>query len=210
MDGERPKEDWQDRRASERVSDDSTLLISGYSKAGLPFASTARIRDISLGGISFFVGTQVEKDEVLDVTICPELRPGVVYSAKARVLRVSSHTDSPAPHLVAAKFEREFVEFSTCSETEGVAQQLVRAIEFDERKRSATVPTQDRISAQCEVCGSEFEDIQESGNPVSHVLCLRCRHWEQETTEVPQQLTSQLLDSATELPENSQVATTLT
>ncbi len=179
------KKYWQERRNSERVSDDSTLLVSGYNKEGLPFAGTAKINDVSLGGISFFIGIPVEKDEVLDIAICSDSIRGVVFSAKARVLRVSSQEKSFYPYLIATKFERDFVEYSTGFETQDVVRLLEEAIELDEQRRSDSVSVKSNNIVQCDVCGTEFEENGESVTLFKRCLCLECRSWEHEVEATP-------------------------
>src|SRR2546429_157625 len=59
-----------DRRSSDRVRDDSILLVSGYNTSGLPFSEITKINDVSHNGISFQLRTPIEIDVILDVSIC--------------------------------------------------------------------------------------------------------------------------------------------
>jgi hypothetical protein len=128
-----------ERRSSDRVIDDSILLISGYNTSGLPFSETAKIRDVSHGGISFHLKTLIETDAVLDVSICRarcEEGPfSPIFGVQARVLRVSKRRTEHGLHLVAAQFKGEVTKLSGAYENEQIAQELQEAIEFDEKIR---------------------------------------------------------------------------
>ena len=128
-----------ERRSSDRVIDDSILLISGYNKSGLPFSETAKIKDVSRGGICFHLRTLIERDTVLDVSICrAECEEGPfspIFGVRARVLRVSKMKTEHGLQMVAARFEGEVTKLSGAYENEQIAQELQEAIEFDQRIR---------------------------------------------------------------------------
>ena len=83
-----------ERRASERLSDHSMLLVNGYNLSGIPFSETTDINDVSRDGISFPLSVLVATDEVLDLRIgSPESEDDFFvpcFEAKARVIRVST------------------------------------------------------------------------------------------------------------------------
>ena len=128
-----------ERRASDRVMDDSVLLVSGYNSSGLPFSEITKVNDVSQGGISFLLRTPVESDVNLDLNICSakssesDLSP--VYRVKAHVLRISKWKENDGHLLIAARFKGEFVKLIPDYSRDEVAKELERAIELDERFR---------------------------------------------------------------------------
>ncbi len=128
-----------ERRSSDRLMDDSILLVSGYNAVGLPFSEITKISDVSLSGISFQLRTAIEIDAILDVSICSAKQKDTslspMFQVKARVLRVSKAKASDESSLIAAHFQGEFLELLPCSEHEDVARKLKTAIESDERSR---------------------------------------------------------------------------
>ena len=128
-----------ERRASDRVIDDSILLVSGYNTSGLPFSEITKINDVSPGGISFLLSTPVELEVSLDISICSaksteaDLSP--IYRVKANVLRISKRTNADHPFLIAARFKGDFVKLDPDYSCDDVAKELERAIELDERFR---------------------------------------------------------------------------
>ena len=128
-----------ERRSSDRLMDDSILLVSGYNAVGLPFSEITKISDVSLSGISFQLRTAIEIDAILDVSICSAKQKDTslspMFQVKALVLRVSKVKVSDESSLIAAHFQGEFLELLPCSEHEDVAQKLKKAIESDERSR---------------------------------------------------------------------------
>jgi hypothetical protein len=147
-------------------------LLSGYDDNGLPFAITGAIHDISLGGISFFVNLPLRQGQILDMDICSTLIKNLVFRAKARVLRVSEADSGRYSQFVAAKFEGGFVQSGRGYQTEQMAGELAKSVEFDERMRRATaVEAQVMLSKRCRSCGTEFGEDHPTLN---RRWCLDC------------------------------------
>jgi hypothetical protein len=125
-----------ERRASDRLSDASMLLVNGYDLSGSQFRETTRVNDVSRDGISFYLSTLVGTNVTLDLRIGPPENEGTPvvpwFEVKARVLRVSRLENDDA-YLVAAKFEGQFVQLAEAFEAVVIAGQLQRAVECDER-----------------------------------------------------------------------------
>jgi hypothetical protein len=138
MGGDKAKEVLE-RRSSDRVMDDSILLVSGYNTSGLPFSEITKINDVSPGGISFLLRTPVELDVSLDISICSakstEVDLSPIYRVKANVLRISKWMDGDAYFLIAARFKGDFVKLVPDYSCDDVARELEHAIELDERFR---------------------------------------------------------------------------
>ena len=138
MGGDKAKE-VMERRSSDRVMDDSILLVSGYNTSGLPFSEITKVNDVSPGGISFLLRTAVELDVTLDISICSakstesDLSP--IYRVKANVLRISKWINGADHSLIAARFRGDFVKLIPDYSCDDVARELERAIELDERFR---------------------------------------------------------------------------
>src|SRR5262245_11200370 len=138
MIGDKGKEVLE-RRTSDRVMDDSILLVSGYNSSGLPFSEITKVNDVSPGGISFLLRTPVESDVNLDINICSaksteaDLSP--ICRVKAHVLRISKGKDNDGYSFIAARFKGEFVKLIPDYSCDEVAKELERAIELDERFR---------------------------------------------------------------------------
>jgi hypothetical protein len=138
MGGDKSKEVLE-RRSSDRVMDDSILLVSGYNTSGLPFSEITKINDVSPGGISFLLRTPVELEVSLEISICSaksteaDLSP--IYRVKANVLRISIRTNADHSFLIAARFKGDFVKLDPDYSCDDVAKELERAIELDERFR---------------------------------------------------------------------------
>jgi hypothetical protein len=138
MGGDKAKE-FPERRSSDRVMDDSSLLVSGYNASGLPFSEITKVNDVSPGGISFLLRTPVELEVSLDISICSaksteaDLSP--IYRVKANVLRISKWTNGDQYFLIAARFKGDFVKLISDYSCDDVARELERAIELDERFR---------------------------------------------------------------------------
>lgn len=138
MGGDKAKEVLE-RRSSDRVMDDSILLVSGYNTSGLPFSEITKVNDVSPGGISFLLRTPVELEVSLDISICSaksteaDLSP--VYRVKANVLRISKWRNGDHYFLIAARFKGDFVKLVPDYSCDDVARELERAIELDERFR---------------------------------------------------------------------------
>jgi hypothetical protein len=143
MNGDKPKEVLE-RRSSDRVTDDSILLVSGYNTSGLPFSEITKVNDVSPGGISFLLGTPVEPEVNLDIDICSakstesDLSP--IYRVKAHVLRISKSKNDGSCCLVAARFNGDFVKLIPDLSCDDVAKELEQAIERDERVRDQNQP----------------------------------------------------------------------
>lgn len=125
-----------ERRASDRLSDPSMLLVSGYNLAGSQFRETTRVNDVSRDGISFHLSTLVGTDTVLDLRIGPPENEGGLlvpwFEVKVRVLRVSRLESDYAHYRIAAKFEGPFVQLAEAFEAAVIAGQLQQAVEWDE------------------------------------------------------------------------------
>jgi hypothetical protein len=128
-----------ERRSSERISDDSVLLVNGYDTSGLPFSEITKINDVSPGGISFPLRTPIEIDAWLDVTICSSqsVESGLLpmFQVKAHVLRVSKIKESDEFSMIAAQFHGDFAKIAPDYDIEDIAKELEVAIELDERVR---------------------------------------------------------------------------
>jgi hypothetical protein len=129
-----------ERRASDRVTDRSSLLAIGQDIKGQPLSEMATIHDVSLGGISFFLAGPVAVGQVLDLTLCsPEpggLQGSAIFRIQAVVLRSSLPSCSVPPCLVAAEFKGEFVILDGAFDVDIVADELRKAVQFDEGRRS--------------------------------------------------------------------------
>ena len=138
MGGDKAKEVLE-RRSSDRVTDDSVLLVSGYDTSGLPFSEITKVNDVCPGGISFLLKTPVELDVSLGISVCSpkstqnDLSP--VYRVKATVLRISKCTTGDATLLIAAQFNGEFLRLAPDYTCDDMASELEHAIELDERLR---------------------------------------------------------------------------
>jgi hypothetical protein len=138
MGGDKAKEILE-RRSSDRVMDDSILLVGGYNTSGLPFSEITKVNDVSPGGISFLLRTPVELEMSLDISICSaksteaDLSP--IYRVKADVLRISKSTNGNHYCVIAARFKGDFVKLDSDYTCDDVARELERAIELDERFR---------------------------------------------------------------------------
>lgn len=161
----------KDRRTSERMSDDSTLLVSGYTERGAPFAAITCINDISLGGISFFLDTPVSKDAILQLALCSRKIEGLIFGIRATALRISEPGSHPGRYLIGAQFEGEFVQMGHNPETEDIARELEEAVKHDERTRSAENGT---TGWSCEICGKAFVAPPGILRVSSPVCCFTC------------------------------------
>ncbi len=133
-----------EKRSSDRIRDNSKLLISGRSISGVSFVETARVNDVSSGGISFWSRTRLEPDVVLDVSFWSEKSQegqfSLVASVKVRVLRVTQKGDL---FLVAGPFQDKFICFSNPCKPEDIARELQLAVEIDENAR------RNEVSPEC-------------------------------------------------------------
>jgi len=161
----------KDRRTSERMSDDSTLLVSGYTEQGTPFAVISCINDISLGGISFFLDTPVSKDTVVQLALCSRKIEGLIFGIRATALRIFEAGSHPGRYLISARFQGEFVQMGHNPETEDIARELEEAVKYDERTRLAEHGT---IGKCCEICGKAFVAPPEILRVSSPVCCFSC------------------------------------
>src|SRR5438094_374102 len=75
-----------ERRTSDRVRDDSTLLVGSCNLSGSCFAEVTTVNDISLGGISFWLKTQIEPGVTLDVSFWEKGRSAGEFFPKASVI----------------------------------------------------------------------------------------------------------------------------
>jgi hypothetical protein len=118
----------RDRRTSERMSDDSTLLVSGYTKEGAAFAVVACINDISVGGISFFLDTPVCKNATLQLALCSRRIEGLIFAVRATALRILEDGSHPARYLIGARFQGQFVQIGSNPQIEDTARQVLRDV----------------------------------------------------------------------------------
>jgi hypothetical protein len=133
---ERSRLGLPERRASDRVTDRSSLLVIGQDMKGQPLSEMTAIHDVSLGGISFFLAGPVAVGQVLDLTWCsPESADSAIFRIQAVVLRSSLPSCCAPPSLLAAKFKGEFVILDGPFDVDVVADELRKAVEFDERGR---------------------------------------------------------------------------
>src|SRR5262245_60422932 len=128
-----------ERRSSDRVMDESILLVSGYNNSGLPFSEITKINDVSPGGISFLLRTSVEPEINLDISICSakstEVDLSPIYQVKANVLRISKWPGDEDCFLIAARFKGDFIKLVPDYSSDDLAKELEQAIELDERFR---------------------------------------------------------------------------
>jgi len=131
--------DTIERRSTDRVRDNSSLVVSGVDRRGLPFKQHARIKDVSPGGISFLLQIAVDAGVVLDLSIGSELAPGghslLQCHAKARVLRVCMEKDMDGTFMIAARFEGDVLNMSEDEGYEALVRELQKAVEYDESNR---------------------------------------------------------------------------
>ena len=139
----RYQEMWKglERRSSERIYDDSVLIVRGLTEAGEPFEETARIRDVSSDGISFYLKSQVRLKSEIDLEICStesaNPTPAPLFFGRAAVLRVSVEGENEEVFLTAAQFLEPLSPLREVNVTDEIAEELRRAIELDEEARRA-------------------------------------------------------------------------
>ena len=177
----------KDGRVSDRVSDDSTLLVSGYTDQGAPFAVITCINDISLGGISFFLDSPIKKDAIVELAICSKKIQGLIFSVRAIALRISESGSQLGCYLIAARFEGEFVQLGSNPETEDIARELEEAVKHDEQTRPLEGTAADRTSDYCQICGKRFRSTSESLRVLNQVCCFTCHLQHQSETREAEQ-----------------------
>ena len=127
-----------ERRNSERLLDQSMLLVSGKNRFGVPFSETTQVNDASRNGISFRLSNSVETGEVLDLTIGSPESDGDVFiprfQVKARVLRVEESRINQGSCLAAVSFEGEFHDLGNEADATVNLGQLRQAIKLAEKK----------------------------------------------------------------------------
>jgi hypothetical protein len=139
----RHQKTWKglERRSSERIYDDSVLNVRGLTEAGEPFEETARIKDVSSDGISFYLRAQVRLKCELDLEICStepvNSIPAPLFTGRARVLRVSVDDENEEVFLTAARFVEPLSPLREVNVADEIAEELRRAIELDEEARRA-------------------------------------------------------------------------
>ena len=156
-----------ERRSADRVFDDSTILVKGCLHSSPPyFYATGKIEDVSPNGISFLLNCRLEKDQRVELTLCPEQIQGAVFKVKARILRVSAVVSDYYSCCVVALFESEFVETRYDNTHEQFAEQIENAVECDEHNRSVAFETcQVKLTSSCAMCGLEFDGTRGSQAP---------------------------------------------
>ena len=129
----------RERRSSDRIVDDSIIIVSGYGLSELPFSETTKTNDVSTGGVSFWLRHPIEAGAVLDLTIFSgkheEANSCPTFSAKARVLRVAGPKAEGEPSLIAAQFQGEIVKLKDAYDHDSIARELQQATEYDESMR---------------------------------------------------------------------------
>jgi hypothetical protein len=153
------------------MSDNSTLLVSGYTEQGVPFAVVACINDISVGGISFFLDTSVGKNAIMQLALCSRTIEGLIFAVRAKALRILEAERHPVRYLIGARFQGEFVQIGSNPQIEDTARELEEAVKYDERCRLAEKGTIDRC---CEICGKAFVVPPEILRVSSPVCCFTC------------------------------------
>lgn len=127
-----------ERRAADRVRDDSRLVVSGINRSGHAFQEVSSIRDVSPGGISFSLQTSIEPGIVLDLSICSgqgvESDCVPKFQIKAQVLRVCREVNENELFTVAARFEGE-AKSAGDEGFDALVRQLQQAVEYDESRR---------------------------------------------------------------------------
>ncbi|HVN80208.1 MAG TPA: PilZ domain-containing protein [Terriglobia bacterium] len=135
----KPENRRQDRRASDRVKDDSVLCVRGLSSSPQPINERTRIKDISAGGIAFWLKWPVEVGDELDLLLCPrELDESLVqpkYQVSGKVLRIHQSDKGAGEFLIAVRFEGEIRTLGRPLGTDQIAEALEKAVEYDEAMR---------------------------------------------------------------------------
>ena len=168
----------KDRRTSERLSDDSTLLVSGYTEQGAPFAVITCINDISLDGISFFLDIPVCKEAIVQLALCSKKIDGLIFGIRATALRIFEAGSQLGRYLIGAQFLGEFVQIGSNPRVEDIARELEEAVKYDERIRLGVRGTTGKC---CEICGKAFvvpPEILQVSNPICCFNCHLQRHSE--------------------------------
>jgi hypothetical protein len=133
-----------ERRASDRVVDRSTLLVMGEDADGHPLTENATIHDVGLGGISFFLTSPVAVGQVLDLILSSRefgtLEGSATFRVQATVLRSARPSRAVRPYLVAAEFKGEFATLNCAINLVTTADEIKKAVQFDERMREGTMP----------------------------------------------------------------------
>jgi|GEM_PF-1396012 hypothetical protein len=128
-----------ERRAADRVSDTSLLVVSGILRTGEAFQESTCIKNVSAGGISFPLKTPISAGDLLNLSICSEQGLGTKGELKcraaARALRVCPDIDGTGNYLVAARFEGEIVSLTGDYNYDALIRELQQAIEYDESRR---------------------------------------------------------------------------
>ena len=132
-------QDRVERRAADRVSDTSLLVVSGVRRTGEAFQESTRIKNVSAGGISFPLKTPIEAGDLLTLSICSEQGLGGKCELKcrttARALRVCPDIDGTGNYLVAARFEGEIISLTGDYNYDALIRELQQAVEYDESQR---------------------------------------------------------------------------
>lgn len=133
------RKDIAERRSSDRVFDNSTLIVSGVSREGQPFQEITRVNDVSPGGISFLLSTLMEAGQTLQLGISPEPDTGVggtpMFQIKVQVLRVDRQEKAKKLFLIAAQFQGEFANLNVDMGYDALVRELKQAVEYDESRR---------------------------------------------------------------------------
>ena len=134
-----PEKKRQDRRVSDRVKDDSVLCVRGNSSSLQPISERTRIKDISAGGIAFWLKWPVAVGDELELLLCPqELDESLVqpkYQVSGKVLRIRQPEEGGGEFLIAARFEGEIRVLGRPLESDQIAEALEKAVEYDEEMR---------------------------------------------------------------------------
>ncbi len=129
----------EERRCSERITDDSILCVRSVSHWGESFKEIAKIKDVSSDGISFFLNFRIAVDSVVELEICPGdgalATPVPLFQGKGVVLRVIEDKALPGRFLVATRFLESFRLLKDLRGSDDIAQELQQALESDEQAR---------------------------------------------------------------------------
>lgn len=127
-----------EKRSTDRVKDDSRLVVRGISQSGHVFQETSSVRDVSPGGISFTLHTSVEPGTIVNLNICSAQATDAdslpKFQTQARVLRIFRAADDEG-FVVGARFEGDVVHLAADDEFESMVRQLQNAVAYDESRK---------------------------------------------------------------------------
>jgi hypothetical protein len=116
----------------------------GEDADGHPLTENATIHDVGLGGISFFLTSPVAVGQVLDLILSSRefgtLEGSATFRVQATVLRSARPSRAVRPCFVAAEFKGEFATLNCAINLVTTADEIKKAVQFDERMREGTMP----------------------------------------------------------------------